>query len=319
MASTVGHVTGFVLGARLPPYLGARAVYQEVWDPLEFVRLIEAEHVTFTAGATPFLADTLRAPDLLRRDVRSLRIFWCGGAPIPRPLAKEAASRLGCRILPQWGMSEVGPVTTTYPDDPIERVVSTDGRAYPQMELTVRDPLGKDCIPGQEGELCTRGAFLFAGYLQGRRFTEQFFTPDGWFTTGDLAVMDPDGYIRITGRSKDLIIRGGENVPVKEIEDLLIQNPKVRSVALIGLPDPRLGEIGCACIIPEDGEKLTMDEMRAFLVTQQVTRQFWPERLELMDAFPTTPSGKVQKFALREMVNAAQDAQTIQHASALSR
>jgi non-ribosomal peptide synthetase component E (peptide arylation enzyme) len=177
------------------------------------------------------------------------------------------------------------------------------------MELTVRDQHGSSCGPRQEGELYTRGAFVFAGYVQGRRFTEQFFTPDGWFATGDLAVMDADGYIRITGRRKELIIRGGENVPVKEIEDVLIQNPKVRTVALIGLPDPRLGEIACACIVPEPGETLGLGELREFLLTQQVTRQFWPERLELMDAFPTTPSGKVQKFVLREMVSAAQCAQ----------
>jgi non-ribosomal peptide synthetase component E (peptide arylation enzyme) len=174
------------------------------------------------------------------------------------------------------------------------------------MELTVRDSLGNDCPPGQEGELYTRGAFLFAGYVQGRRFTEQSFTEDGWFTTGDRAVMDAAGYIRITGRSKDIIIRAGENVPVKEIEDVLLQHPKVLSVALVGLPDARLGEIGCACIIPEPGETLTLEEVREFLATQQVTRQFWPERLELMDAFPSTPSGKVQKFQLRQIVNAMQ-------------
>jgi cyclohexanecarboxylate-CoA ligase len=143
--------------------------------------------------------------------------------------------------------------------------------------------------------------------VQGRRFTEQCFTPDGWFTTGDRAIMDSAGYIRITGRSKDIIIRNGENVPVKEIEDVLLQHPKVQSVALVGLPDPRLGEIGCVCIIPEPGEALTLDDLREFLAAQQVTRQFWPERLQLMDTFPTTPSGKVQKFQLRQMLNASHD------------
>jgi acyl-CoA synthetase (AMP-forming)/AMP-acid ligase II len=306
MASTVGHMTGYTMGVRLPLYLGARAVYQDVWDAEEFIRLIDAERVTFTLGATPFLADTLRASNLADLDIRSLTKFACGGAPIPRSLATDAITRLSCQLVPCWGMTEVGPATMTHPNDPIERIVTTDGRVYPQMELTVRDGHGQACRPGQEGDLYTRGAFLFAGYVQGRRFTEQYFTPDGWFMTGDRAVMDEEGFIRITGRSKDIIIRGGENVPVKEIEDVLLQCPKVQSVALIGVPHPRLGEIGCACIILEPGETLTLDEVRGFLATQQVTRQFWPERLQLMDAFPSTPSGKVQKFQLRQMLSATQ-------------
>ena len=118
------------------------------------------------------------------------------------------------------------------------------------------------------------------------------------------------GYIRITGRSKDIIIRAGENVPVKEIEDLLMQHPDVRAVALVGLPDPRLGEISCACIVPEPGKVLTLDDLCEFLAARQVTRQFWPERLQLMEAFPTTPSGKVQKFQLRQMLNAARSVET---------
>jgi len=155
-----------------------------------------------------------------------------------------------------------------------------------------------------EGDLYTRGAFLFVGYVQGRRFTEQYFTPDGWFATGDRAVMDAMGFIRITGRSKDIIIRGGENIPVKEIEDLLMRHPQVRGVVLVGLPDPRLGEIACACVIPESGELLTLEQVRAFLSNERVTRSFWPERVECMDEFPMTPSGKVQKFRLREILAA---------------
>src|SRR5579864_2501096 len=306
MASTVGHMTGYTMGVRLPLYLGARAVYQDIWDAEEFVRLIDAERVTFTLGATPFLADTLRASNLAHLDIRSLTKFACGGAPIPSSLATEAITQLSCQLVPCWGMTEVGPASMTHPNDPIERIVTTDGQVYPQMELIVRDGHGQACRPGQEGELYTRGAFMFAGYVQGRQFTKQFFTPDGWFITGDRAVMDEDGYIRITGRSKDIIIRGGENVPVKEIEDVLLQNPKVRSVALVGVPDPRLGEIGCACIIPEPGQTLGLEDVREFLAAKQVTRQFWPERLELMDAFPSTPSGKVQKFQLRQMLSATQ-------------
>ena len=249
MASTVGHQTGFLLGVCLPLYLGARAVYQDVWDPAEFVRLVEAEHVTFTgrqfhAWRTPCI------PQIYLNTTSAPCASSSAGRTNSAPIGKRSCHTPGMSPAPQWGLTEVGPVTTTFPNDPIERAISSDGRAYPQMKLTVRDSLGKDCPPGQEGELYTRGAFLFAGYVQGRRFTERCFTPDGWFTTGDRAVMDVAGYIRITGRSKDIIIRAAD-VPVKEIEDVLMQHPKVRSVALVGLPDPRVGEIGCACVIPE--------------------------------------------------------------------
>jgi acyl-CoA synthetase (AMP-forming)/AMP-acid ligase II len=304
MASTVGHHSGFEWGVRLALHLGARLVLQEVWDPAVFVRLIETERITFSLGATPFLADTLRAPNLAEHDLSSFRCFVCGGAPIPRPLAEEAGRHLPCRLVPVWGMTENSAVTAVLPGDPPEKIVSTDGRAYPGMEVTVCDALGAPLLPGQEGDLYARGAFMFAGYLQGRRLTEQSFTPDGWFATGDRAVMDAAGYIRITGRSKDIIIRGGENLPVKEIEDVLLRHPLVRSVALVGVPDPRLGEIACACIIPEPGHSLTLEAVRAFLANEQVTRSFWPERLEVMPEFPMTPSGKVQKFRLRELVTA---------------
>jgi cyclohexanecarboxylate-CoA ligase len=307
MASTVGHHSGFQYGVRLPLHLGARAVFQETWDPAAFVRLIETERVTFSLGATPFLADTLRAANLTEHDISSFRIFVCGGAPIPRPLAEEASRRLPCRLVPVWGMTENSAVTAVLPNDPVERIVSTDGQAFPGMEVrVVGDETGIALPPGQEGDLFARGAFLFAGYVQGRRFTEQYFTPDGWFATGDRAAMDALGFIRITGRSKDIIIRGGENIPVREIEDLLLRHPQVRGVALVGLPDPRLGEIACACIIPESGQPLTLEQIRSFMMNERVTRSFWPERLEYMDEFPMTPSGKVQKFRLRELVTTRQ-------------
>jgi cyclohexanecarboxylate-CoA ligase len=306
MASTVGHHSGFEWGVRLALHLGAQLVLQETWDPAVFVHMIEKERITFSLGATPFLADTLRATNLTEHDISSFRIFVCGGAPIPQPLAEEACRRLPCRLVPVWGMTENSAVTAVLPSDPAEQIVNTDGQALPGMEVTVLDDNGAPMAPGQEGDLYTRGAFLFVGYVQGRRFTEHYFTPDGWFATGDRAVMDATGFIRITGRSKDIIIRGGENIPVKEIEDLLLRHPQVRGVVLVGLPDPRLGEIACACVIPESGELLTLEQVRAFLSNERVTRSFWPERVECMDEFPMTPSGKVQKFRLREMLTARQ-------------
>lgn len=302
MASTFGHQTGFLFGVRLPFYAAARAVYQDTWDPAEFVRLVERERITATMGATPFLADTLRAPNLSDHDIGSLRLFLCGGAPIPPSLAVAAGRVLPCRLVPLWGMSENGAVTMTRPEGDPRTIVASDGAALPGMEVTVRDESGLDLPPGEEGLLYACGAFTFAGYVQGRAFTEACFTADGWFDTGDRARIDGDGYIRISGRTKDIIIRGGENVPVKEVEDVLLRHPAVRNVAVIGAADERLGEVGCACVIPEPGATLTMEELRAFLGEQQLTRQFWPERIELLDEFPMTPSGKIQKYRLREIV-----------------
>ena len=301
MASTFGHQTGFLYGVLAPLRLGARAVYQDRWDANQFVELAEQEHVTFTMGATPFLADVARVPGLAERKGLALRLFACAGAPIPRPLARDFSQALPrCRLLPAWGMTENGMVTGVFPGDPADKVTGTDGRCYPGMEVIVRGEDNRPVPVGVQGELYARGPFTFVGYVQGNRFTEQFFDDDGWFATGDRAVVDQDGFIRITGRSKDVIIRGGENLPVKEIEDTLLRHPAVRSVAVVGLPHPRLGEIACACVVPEPETDFTLAEMRGFLEREKMTRQYWPERVELMDRFPMTPAGKVQKFRLRE-------------------
>lgn len=300
MGSTLGHQTGFLYGFHTPVHLGASIVFQDAWDPARFVEWIETEKVSFTMGATPFLADTVREVSGSTRDVSSLRIFICGGAPIPQPLAEKASAVLPCRLAPVWGMTEVGIVTTVFHDDPASKIATSDGRALAGSEILVRDAEGRPARPGEEGELHARGAAAFAGYVQGRRFTETFFDAEGWFSTGDRARIDEDGFIRISGRSKDLIIRGGENVPVKEVEDVLARHPKVRTVAVVAAPHPRLGEVGCACVVPE-GEPPTLAELTAFLDAEKVTRQFWPEKLLVLGEFPMTPSGKVQKFRLREL------------------
>lgn len=303
MASTFAHQTGYLFGARMFIEAGCKAVFQDVWDPTAFVRLVEREGVTASFGATPFLADVLRAPNVAEHDLSSWRLFGCFGAAIPGPLLEQAATELPCRVMPGWGMSEVNLVTTTRPGDPVDKVVSTDGAPFEGCAVRVIDDSGHDLPTGEEGDLVCRSSSGFVGYIQGRAFTQECYTADGWFHTGDRARMDTDGFIRITGRTKDLIIRGGENVPVKEIEDVLLRHPKVAGVALVGAPDPRLGEVGCAFVVPE-AEPPTLDELRAHLEQQRVTRQFWPERLVVIEDFPTTPSGKVQKYKLREQLAA---------------
>ena len=302
MSSTLGHQTGFLYGLNLPIHLGATVVYQDVWEVGRFVDLVEQERVTFTMGATPFLADTVRAvKEDPKRDVSSLAVFICGGAPIPQPLAEETRRRLPCHLAPGWGMTELGLVTTVYRDDAPEKVVTSDGRPFPGSEVAVRGEDGRRAANGEEGELVARGPGAFVGYVQGRRFTDKELDAEGWFATGDRARIDADGFIRISGRTKDLIIRGGENVPVKEVEDVLIRHPKVRNVAVVAAPHPRLGEVGCACVIVEGADPPTLAELTELLAAERVTRQFWPERVLVVAEFPMTPSGKVQKFRLREL------------------
>ena len=297
MASTLGHQTGYLCGIRLPLQVGGHVVMQDVWDPVEFVGLIEKHRIQVSMGATPFLADVLDVERLGDYDVSSWERFLCAGAAIPRPMLERAVKLLpDCVVMPGWGMTETGLLTVGRPSDPLERRL-TDGRAVDNNEVRVIDEAGQVVLE-VEGDLQCRGSALFAGYMAGREFTEQFWT-DGWFDTGDRAVMGTDGYISIAGRSKDLVIRGGENVPVKEVEDVLLRHPAVGVAAIVAKPHERLGEIGCAFVQPA-GEPPTLADLTDFLEDQHVTRQFWPEELVIVDEFPMTPSGKIQKYRLRE-------------------
>jgi cyclohexanecarboxylate-CoA ligase len=196
-------------------------------------------------------------------------------------------------------MTENGAVTVARPGDPPEKIFGTDGRAIGGMEVRVVDADGRPAAPGTVGRLQARGTFSFVGYLKKPELNA--WDADGWFETGDLARMDAEGYIRITGRSKDVIIRGGENIPVVEIENLLYRHPKMQDVAVVAMPDPRLGERACAFVVPRPGEQPTFDDMIGFLAREGMAKHYWPERLELVDAMPRTPSGKIQKFKLREV------------------
>jgi cyclohexanecarboxylate-CoA ligase len=208
---------------------------------------------------------------------------------------------LGTKIISAWGMSENGAVTTILPDDDDERAVNTDGRPVPGSEVKVVSPAG-DALPvGETGRLFVRASSNFGGYL--KRPNLNGTDADGWFDTGDLARLDDRGYIRITGRAKDVIIRGGENIPVIEIEALLYQHPSVAQVAIVSYPDDRLGERACAVVTTKPGTSLDFAEMVAFLTSRHTARQYLPERLLVVDTMPTTPSGKIQKFKLREQAS----------------
>jgi cyclohexanecarboxylate-CoA ligase len=305
MASTFGHQTGFLYGYCLTVLLGSTGVWLDLWNAEAAARLIEAERVTYTMGATPFLQDLTYAPATERRDISSLRLFISAGASIPRTLVQDGRRRLGCAISAGWGMSENGLVTCNGLDDPPEKVFGTDGRPLAGMELRVVNGDERDVPTGTEGDLLVRGHSQFVGYWKRPAFTrEAYTTTDGWFKTGDRATLDQDGYVAITGRTKDVIIRGGENISVAEVESLLFAHPKIASVAIVAMPDPRLGERACAFVIPPPGETVTLTELAAYLDQHKVARHKFPERLEVVSELPLTPSGKIQKYRLREAIRA---------------
>jgi len=300
MASPMAHQTGFMYGLMMPIMLRARAVLQDVWEPQRAVALIRSEQASFTMASTPFLTDLTRTVESSGLAVPSLRTFLCAGAPIPGPLVEQARKVLGTKIVSAWGMTENGAVTLINLDDDDELAFTTDGCALPGVEVKVVDVDGQELPRGQVGKLLVRSVSNFGGYLNRPQWNNT--DAQGWFDTGDLAHMNDRGYIRISGRSKDVIIRGGENIPVFEIEVLLYRHPAVAQVAIVAYPDERLGERACAVVVPKPGQTLDFAGMVEFLKAQQVTPQYIPERLVLRDAMPATPSGKIQKFKLREMV-----------------
>ena len=300
MASPLAHQTGFMYGLMMPVMLGATAVLLDVWNAATAAQLIRQEGCTFTMASTPFLADLSREV-AASGPVPSLRTFLCAGAPIPGPLVEQAQAALGAQIISAWGMSENGAVTTTLPSDGASRAIETDGLPLPGAEVKVVDADGQEQPRGEIGQLWVRANSNFGGYLKRPHLNAT--TDDGWFDTGDQARMDAQGYIRITGRSKDVIIRGGENIPVVEVESLLYKHPAVAQAAVVAYPDERLGERACAVVVLKPGSaEPVLADITDFLKSQKVAPHYLPERLLVLTEMPATPSGKIQKFRLREQL-----------------
>ena len=303
MPSPVSHISGLLYGILLPALLGATSVLMEVWDPQHFCALVEREGGTFSAGATPFLQGVTDLPQLERYDLRSLRLFPCGGADVPPELIRRAMRRLGVRSGRGYGSTEFPSITSSSgPDVPEAKRAATDGAPIGPNQIELRDPEGRPVALGREGEIWAHGPELFLGYrdpaLDAEAFDERRF-----FRTGDLGVIDADGYLTITGRVKDIIVRGGEKFSAKEVEDLLFEHAKVRSVAIVPMPDARLGERACAFVVAADAnDPPTLPELVRFLETHELSRRKLPERLEVVGELPVTASGKVQKHVLRERI-----------------
>lgn len=315
--SPIGHAVGFTHALRMTLTIGGSIVLQERWNPAKALELLQHEKCTFMAAATPFLMDLVYHPELEARGrLSSVKLLLCGGASIPNQLLRDAQEALpNTFISPLWGMTECGGVTTCPYDAPPEKLLETDGLPCKSMELKVVDANGTEVKPRTGGELMARGAMVTRGYFGRDDLTAESFLEDGWFRTGDEAWIDEDGYIRITGRIKDLIIRGGVNISPADIESVLFSHPCIESAAVVGMPDSRLGERICAFIVLKEGKDLTISAVQEWMNEVGVAKPKWPERIEIVDDFPMTPSGKIQKFRLRAMIAELLSKESINSAS----
>lgn len=297
MPSPVGHSTGFNYGLRFALYHGLPLVLQDRWDAATAVGLVQREGASYTLAATTFLQDLVE--QATRQGVRLDRLarFGCGGAPVP-PRLVEAAEAVGIGVLRLYGSTEVLVGTWNRPWSTGEQRRRTDGVAMSGVELEVRDADNRVVPPGTAGELVTRGPNTCVGFFADPERTAAMFEPEGWVRSGDTVTIDADGYLTVVGRTKEILIRGGINIAPREIEDLLGGFTEVERAAVIGLPDERLGERMCACVVLRAGASLDLDTVVDRFRQRGVATYKWPQRLEVLDSLPATASGKIQKHVI---------------------
>ena len=296
------HCFGMVLGNLACITHGAAMVYpSEGFEPLATLEAVAAERCTALYGVPTMFIAELGHPDFKRFDLSSLRTGIMAGSPCPIEVMKRCVSEMNMsEVTIAYGMTETSPVSTqTSAEDPLERRVATVGRVHPHVEIKIVDAEGRIVPPGQPGELCTRGYSVMLGYWGDEERTAEAIDRAGWMHTGDLATLDEEGYCNIVGRIKDMVIRGGENVYPREIEEFLFRHPKVEAVQVVGLPDVKYGEELCAWIKLKPGESATEDDIRGFC-KGQIAHYKIPRYVKFVDAFPMTVTGKVQKFMMRE-------------------
>lgn len=300
MPVPLAHATGFIYGVTIPFMMGAKSVLLDKFTAESCLKLIEREKCTCGMGPTTIVHDVLSLLKKKSYDISSLRYLLCGGAPIPRRISEDAMG-IGIKLLSVYGATESAPHCIVPEDAPMEKVVTTDGMPIPGVEIRVVDELHRSVPPGIEGLESSRGPNVFVGYLDEPELTKSAIDEEGWYYSGDLGVMDNDGYIRITGRKKDIIIRGGENISSVEVENILMRYPNVKEAGVVGMPDERLGERICAYVIPEHfGEEICLQAIKDFFEQKGVSKCKWPERIELVDKLPRTESGKIRKYLLRK-------------------
>ncbi|EGO4358097.1 medium-chain fatty-acid--CoA ligase [Escherichia coli] len=300
MPAPLGHATGFLHGVTAPFLIGARSVLLDIFTPDACLALLEQQRCTCMLGATPFVYDLLNLLEKQPADLSALRFFLCGGTTIPKKVARECQQR-GIKLLSVYGSTESSPHAVVNLDDPLSRFMHTDGYAAAGVEIKVVDDARKTLPPGCEGEEASRGPNVFMGYFDEPELTARALDEEGWYYSGDLCRMDEAGYIKITGRKKDIIVRGGENISSREVEDILLQYPKIHDACVVAMPDERLGERSCAYVVLKaPHHSLSLEEVVAFFSRKRVAKYKYPEHIVVIEKLPRTASGKIQKFLLRK-------------------
>ncbi|HGU5797094.1 TPA: medium-chain fatty-acid--CoA ligase [Escherichia coli] len=300
MPAPLGHATGFLHGVTAPFLIGARSVLLDIFTPDACLALLEQQRCTCMLGATPFVYDLLNLLEKQPADLSALRFFLCGGTTIPKKVARECQQR-GIKLLSVYGSTESSPHAVVNLDDPLSRFMHTDGYAAAGVEIKVVDDARKTLPPGCEGEEASRGPNVFMGYFDEPELTARALDEEGWYYSGDLCRMDEAGYIKITGRKKDIIVRGGENINSREVEDILLQHPKIHDACVVAMPDERLGERSCAYVVLKaPHHSLSLEEVVAFFSRKRVAKYKYPEHIVVIEKLPRTASGKIQKFLLRK-------------------
>ncbi|HDP9123063.1 medium-chain fatty-acid--CoA ligase [Escherichia coli] len=300
MPAPLGHATGFLHGVTAPFLIGARSVLLDIFTPDACLALLEQQRCTCMLGATPFVYDLLNLLEKQPADLSALRFFLCGGTTIPKKVARECQQR-GIKLLSVYGSTESSPHAVVNLDDPLSRFMHTDGYAAAGVEIKVVDDARKTLPPGCEGEEASRGPNVFMGYFDEPELTARAMDEEGWYYSGDLCRMDEAGYIKITGRKKDIIVRGGENISSREVEDILLQHPKIHDACVVAMPDERLGERSCAYVVLKaPHHSLSLEEVVAFFSRKRVAKYKYPEHIVVIEKLPRTASGKIQKFLLRK-------------------
>lgn len=300
MPAPLGHATGFLHGVTAPFLIGARSVLLDIFTPDACLALLEQQRCTCMLGATPFVYDLLNLLEKQPADLSALRFFLCGGTTIPKKVARECQQR-GIKLLSVYGSTESSPHAVVNLDDPLSRFMHTDGYAAAGVEIKVVDDARKTLPPGCEGEEASRGPNVFMGYFDEPELTARALDEEGWYYSGDLCRMDEAGYIKITGRKKDIIVRGGENISSREVEDILLQHPKIYDACVVAMPDERLGERSCAYVVLKaPHHSLSLEEVVAFFSRKRVAKYKYPEHIVVIEKLPRTASGKIQKFLLRK-------------------